>query len=98
MSSVVYLIAMLLSVTATPAQSNSGLPVVDLGYVLQRVTTFNVSVTYSQLEEVLLLTAFLIRSIPVTSMISQISVTLSLPLGSYASKHLEAPRQIERFK
>ena len=29
------------------------------------------------------------------STISQISVTLSLPLGSYTSTHIKVPRQIE---
>lgn len=38
---------MFLAVTAAPTQSNSSLPIVDLGYVLQRATTFNVSVPCS---------------------------------------------------
>ncbi|KAL2055455.1 hypothetical protein ABVK25_004263 [Lepraria finkii] len=54
--------AILLAVTATPTQSNSSLPIVDLGCVLQCVMTFNVSVPCSELTETFLLAAFSICS------------------------------------
>lgn len=82
------------AVTATPAHSDSDLPVVDLEYVVQRATTFNVGFLCSELPVILLLTSVALCSIQVASTISQISVTLSHPLRSFASKLLEAPRQI----
>ena len=47
---------------------------------------------------IFLLTDFALCSIQVASTIFQISITLSDPLGSFASKLLEAPRQITLSK